>query len=134
MRKVDTSHSCPRYSKLLAHSLKTTYNSTTYRAISLNAVSVEPGDLIEVGLENFNFSLLETKKQKLFVKINNKIKKYKIKTNITESNGTIDNSKFLQVTYKDLKETGYFFQTKLKIFPKSYIFVAKGFYIYIIYL
>lgn len=90
--------------------MKTTYNSTTYREISLNAVSVEPGDLIEIGLENFNFSLLETKKQKLFVKINNKIKKYKIKTNITESNGTIDKSKFLQVTYEDLKETGYFFR------------------------
>lgn len=99
-----------RYSKLLVHSIKSTYNSTTFQDVSFNAVCVEPGDLIEVGLEHFDFGLLKSDKVKLFLKINNKIKTYKVDAKNSDKSQTVRKDKYVSITAKELNEVGYFFR------------------------
>lgn len=98
------------YSKLLAESIQTVYNGTTYQDVSINAVCVEPGDLIEVGLEGFDFKLLKEKKCKLFIKINNKIHKYKINISNCDEHKNINQSKYKVISKKELNQSGYYFR------------------------
>ena len=66
-----------RFCKVLCHSKKISEHSTTFQEISCGYVILEPGDVVEVALESFDYSLAKSNTY-LFICISGKLKKYKL--------------------------------------------------------
>ena len=96
-----------RFCKVLVHSKQTSQHSFTFQECSLGYVVLEPGDVVEIALQHFDYSLL-TGKTYLFVSVSGKIKKYQLDINDIDINMVPQMEHYCKCTKREIKNLGFY--------------------------
>lgn len=97
-----------RFCKLLPLAKQIDAHRSTFQEFSFNQVLLEPGDVVEVGLEYFDTTLFIDGKTYLFVVIGNKIKKAKLNISKVESKNDSDRMNYREIEKGKLKDIGFY--------------------------
>ena len=97
-----------RFCKLLSSARQIDAHRSTHFEFSFNQVLLEPGDIVEVGLEYFDSNLFVKNKTYLFVVIGNKIKKVKLDTDKVENKNDSERMNYTKIDKKDINNIGFY--------------------------
>lgn len=97
-----------RFCKLLSSARQIDAHRSTHFEFSFNQVLLEPGDIVEVGLEYFDSNLFVKNKTYLFVAIGNKIKKVKLDTDKVENKNDSERMNYTKADKKDINNIGFY--------------------------
>ena len=97
-----------RIYKFLPESKQLSEHKTTNYEGSLGKVLLEPGDVVEVGLQYFDNKLFQKGKTYLFIMVSNHIKKYKLDVDKYDVKKEIDMSQYCKIEKNRIKEIGFY--------------------------
>ena len=100
-----------RFVKVLPISKKISELHSTFYEWSLGQALIEPGDVVEVGLVSFDYSLIKNKTY-LFLLVNGKIKKYKIDAQGINAKTRTNMSDYISISKAELSDYGFYLRNK----------------------